>query len=192
LSNFPSVRLMFEIIATIIGLIIKATWLMLPAYLANPTAVVFGGGTPIDFKKNWLDGRRMFGDGKTFRGLIGGTLCGIIIGLIQMQLTSLTYLGTFTLISISTLSFGALIGDIIKSFFKRRLGYERGAKFPLVDQLDFVAGAWILTYVFDPTWFSDNFLSAPWIMVTVVVFTPLLHRLTNIIGYYIKLKKEPW
>jgi CDP-2,3-bis-(O-geranylgeranyl)-sn-glycerol synthase len=183
---------MFEIIATIIGLIIKATWLMLPAYLANPTAVVFGGGTPIDFKKNWLDGRRMFGDGKTFRGLIGGTSCGIIIGLIQMQLTSLNYLGTFTLISISTLSFGALLGDIIKSFFKRRLGYERGAKFPLVDQLDFVAGAWILTYVFDPIWFSDNFLSAPWIMVTVVVFTPLLHRLTNIIGYYIKLKKEPW
>lgn len=183
---------MFEIIATIIGLIIQASWLMLPAYISNPTAVVFGGGTPIDLKKNWLDGRRIFGDGKTFRGLIGGTACGIIIGLVQMQVTSLHYLGTFTLISIFMLSFGALLGDITKSFFKRRLGYERGAKFPLVDQLDFVVGAWILTYVFDPIWFSDNFLSAPWIMVTVVILTPLLHRLTNIIGYHIKLKKEPW
>jgi len=183
---------MFEIILTIIGLIIKATWLMLPAYMANPTAVVFGGGTPIDVGKNWSDGRRIFGDGKTYRGLIGGTACGIVIGLIQMQVTSLQYLGIFTFISIFTLSFGALLGDIVKSFFKRRLGYERGAKFPLVDQLDFVAGAWIMTYAFDPAWFSANFITSPLIMLTVVLFTPLLHRLTNIIGYYAKLKKEPW
>ena len=114
----------------IAGLILKASWLMLPAYLANPTAVVFGGGTPIDFGKNWRDGRRIFGDGKTFRGLIGGTACGVSIGLIQMQVTSLQYLGTFTLISIFMLSFGALIGDMTKSFFKRRLGYERGAEIP--------------------------------------------------------------
>ncbi|KAB2948433.1 MAG: hypothetical protein MPEBLZ_01825 [Candidatus Methanoperedens nitroreducens] len=183
---------MFEIFVTIFGLILKASWLMLPAYMANPTAVVFGGGTPIDLGKNWKDGRRIFGDGKTFRGLIGGTICGVITGLIQMQVTPLHNLGTFTYISIFTLSFGALLGDMTKSFFKRRLGYERGAKFPIVDQLDFVAGAWILTYAFDPVWFSDNFLAEPWIMVTVVFFTPLLHRLTNIIGYYARLKKEPW
>lgn len=183
---------MFELFAALIGLVIKASWLMLPAYLANPTAVVFGGGTPVDLGKNWYDGRRIFGDGKTFRGLLGGTICGVITGLIQMQVTFLHYLGTFTLLSIFMLSFGALLGDMIKSFFKRRLGYERGAEFPLVDQLDFVAGAWVMTYLFDPKWFSDNFLANPWIMVTVVLFTPLLHRLTNIIGYYFKLKKEPW
>jgi CDP-2,3-bis-(O-geranylgeranyl)-sn-glycerol synthase len=183
---------MFEILATIFWLIIKASWLMLPAYVANPTAVVFGGGTPIDFGKKWKDGRRIFGDGKTFRGLLGGTACGIVLGLIQMQITSLQFLGTFTIISIITLSLGALLGDMTKSFFKRRLGFERGAKFPLVDQLDFVAGGWILTYAFDPVWFGDNFLADPWIMVTVILFTPLLHRLTNIIGYYAKLKKEPW
>ncbi|CAG0966803.1 CDP-2,3-bis-(O-geranylgeranyl)-sn-glycerol synthase [Methanosarcinales archaeon] len=183
---------MFEIFVTIFGLVLKASWLMLPAYMANPTAVVFGGGTPVDLGKNWKDGRRIFGDGKTFRGLIGGTICGVITGLIQMQVTPLHNLGTFTYISIFTLSFGALLGDMTKCFFKRRLGYERGAKFPIVDQLDFVAGAWILTYAFDPVWFSDNFLAEPWIMVTVVFFTPLLHRLTNIIGYYARLKKEPW
>src|SRR5659263_275642 len=183
---------MFEIFITIFWFIIKASWLMLPAYMSNPTAVVFGGGTPIDLGKKWKDGRRIFGDGKTFRGLLGGTVCGIVLGLIQMQVTSLRFLGTFTLISIITLSFGALLGDMTKSFFKRRLGYERGAKFLLVDQLDFVAGAWILTYAFDPAWFSNNFLAHPWIMVTVLLFTPLLHRLTNIIGYYAKLKKEPW
>jgi CDP-2,3-bis-(O-geranylgeranyl)-sn-glycerol synthase len=183
---------MFEILATIISLIIKASWLMLPAYIANPTAVMFGGGTPIDSGKNWKDGRRIFGDGKTFRGLLGGTACGVVSGLIQTQVTSLQFLGTFTFVSIITLSFGALLGDMTKSFFKRRLGYERGAKFPLVDQLDFVAGAWILTYAFEPAWFRENFLADPRIMVTVILFTPLLHRLTNIIGYYARLKKEPW
>ncbi|MDO9097260.1 MAG: CDP-2,3-bis-(O-geranylgeranyl)-sn-glycerol synthase [Candidatus Methanoperedens sp.] len=163
---------------------------MLPAYIANPTAVVFGGGAPIDFGKNWKDGRRILGDGKTFRGLIGGTACGIIVGLVQMNVPSQWSLGSFTLTTIITLSFGALLGDMVKSFFKRRSGFERGAQLPLIDQLDFVAGAWILTYIFDPVWFSDNFTF--WIIITVLLLTPLLHRLTNIIGYYLKLKKVPW
>ncbi|MFZ2411150.1 MAG: CDP-2,3-bis-(O-geranylgeranyl)-sn-glycerol synthase [Candidatus Methanoperedens sp.] len=174
----------------IIALISKAVWLMLPAYIANPTAVVFGGGTPVDFGKNWKDGRRILGDGKTYLGLIGGTACGIIVGIMQMNVPSQWSLGSFTLTTIITLSFGALLGDMVKSFFKRRSGFERGAKLPLVDQLDFVAGAWILTYLFDPLWFSDNFTF--WIIITVLILTPLLHRLTNIIGYYLKLKKVPW
>jgi len=163
---------------------------MVPAYVANPTAVVFGGGTPIDFGKNWKDGRRILGDGKTFRGLLGGTACGILAGLIQMWLLPLWSLGSFTMTVIITLSFGALLGDMIKSFFKRRLGFARGARLPLVDQLDFVAGAWILTYIFDPVWFTENF-TLP-IILMVIVLTPLFHRLTNIFGYYIKVKKEPW
>ncbi len=181
---------MFELIAVITGYILKATWLMLPAYIANPTAVVFGGGTPIDFRKNWKNGRRILGDGKTFRGLIGGTVCGIVIGLIQQQAPLQFSLGVFTLSAIIALSLGALLGDIVKSFFKRRLGLARGEKLPLADQLDFVAGAWILAYIVDPKWFTDNFSFG--IMITVIIFTPILHRLTNIIGYHIKLKKEPW
>ncbi len=181
---------MFETIAIIAGYILKATWLMLPAYIANPTAVVFGGGTPIDFGKNWKDGRRILGDGKTFRGLIGGTVCGIIIGFIQMQAPPQFSLPVFTLSAVVALSFGALLGDIVKSFFKRRLGLARGDQLPLVDQLDFVAGAWVLAYIVEPKWFTDNFTF--WIIITVIIFTPILHRLTNIIGYYFKLKKEPW
>ncbi len=174
-----------EILATVL----KAVWLMLPAYIANPTAVVFGGGKPIDFGKNWFDGKRILGDGKTFRGLFGGAACGIIVGLLQRQVAN-GMLTEPSIIAIFTLSFGALFGDMVKSFFKRRLGYERGAKLLLVDQLDFVAGAWVLTYIFDPMWFTDNFTF--WIIVTVIILTPLLHRMTNIIGYHIKVKKEPW
>ncbi len=182
---------MFEVIAVISGMIIKAIWLMLPAYIANPTAVVFGGGTPVDFGLKWMDGRRILGDGKTFRGLLGGTLSGVAAGLIQMHAAPLN-LGIFTYISIFTLSLGALLGDLTKSFFKRRLGYERGAKLVLIDQLDFVLGAWLLTWIFDPAWFFSNFLENLWIPVIVLLLTPLLHRLTNLLGYYLKLKKEPW
>ena len=53
-----------------------ALWAMLPAYVPNSAAAVFGGGTPIDFGKTCGDGRRIFGDGKTHRGFFGGVLCG--------------------------------------------------------------------------------------------------------------------
>lgn len=174
----------------IIEIIISAVWLMLPAYIANPTAVVFGGGRPIDLGKNWFDGKRVLGDGKTFRGLIGGTACGILAGFLQIYLSPLLGMINFTTSAVITLSFGALLGDIVKSFFKRRSGFKRGAKLPLVDQLDFVVGAWILTYLFDPQWFTGNF--TPLIIITVLILTPVIHRLTNIIGYKIRLKKEPW
>lgn len=169
----------------IFKIIVQAIWLMLPAYTANPMAVVFGGGTPIDLGKKWIDGKRILGDGKTFRGLIGGTICGVIMGVIQMMFSPV-----FTLSVVITLSLGALLGDIAKSFIKRRLGYVRGARMPIVDQLDFVAGAWLLTYVLQPEWFIKNFNSI--IIVTVVFITPVLHRLTNILGYHLKVKKEPW
>ena len=170
--------------------VIQAAWLMLPAYIANPAAVVFGGRIPIDLGKNWLDGRRILGDGKTFRGLLGGTACGIIVGIIQMQFSPVWISDNFTPESVLTLSAGALLGDTVKSFFKRRLGFVRGAKLPVIDQLDFVAGAWILTYAVEPEWFIENFTF--WIIAAILTLTPVLHRLTNILGYYIKLKKEPW
>jgi CDP-2,3-bis-(O-geranylgeranyl)-sn-glycerol synthase len=184
---------MLDTIIYVFGTIILAMWLMLPAYVSNPMAVVFGGGTPMDLGMKWPNGQRILGDGKTIRGLIGGTACGIAAGLLQIYAAStfgIHFVPTMT--AVITLSFGALFGDIVKSFFKRRIGLVRGAELPLIDQLDFVAGAWILTYIFDPVWFTEYFISSPWIILTVLVLTPILHRLTNIFGYNIKLKKEPW
>src|SRR6266480_3733778 len=60
----------------------QALWFFLPAFVANPMAVVFGGGSPIDGGRSLSDGQRMFGDGKTWRGLIGGTFSGAILGLL--------------------------------------------------------------------------------------------------------------
>ncbi len=186
---------MIDIAMYVVGTIILAIWLMIPAYISNPMAVVFGGGTPVDMGMKWIDGKRILGDGKTIRGLVGGTACGIVAGLIQIYAASVfnnPMVPIPTLTAVITLSFGALFGDLIKSFFKRRVGFVRGAELPLIDQLDFVAGAWLLTYIFAHEWFTKYFISSPSIIVTVLVLTPILHRLTNIFGYNIKLKKEPW
>ena len=94
------------------------------------------------------------------------------------------------LIVVFSLASGALFGDMFKSFFKRRMGLKRGASLPLVDQLDFVVGAWVFTYLVAPEWFVSNFTRD--VMLTVIIVTPLLHLTTNIIGYLIGVKKEPW
>ncbi|MDD1705711.1 MAG: CDP-archaeol synthase, partial [Methanoregulaceae archaeon] len=45
---------------------------MMPAYVPNPVAAFLGGGRPIDGGNNFRDGRRIFGDGKTWRGFGAG------------------------------------------------------------------------------------------------------------------------
>ena len=62
-----------EILVSIGMAFLWAFWIMIPAYIPNPAAALVGGGTPIDFGKCAKDGNRLFGDGKTWRGLIGGT-----------------------------------------------------------------------------------------------------------------------
>ena len=185
-----------------IELIIKALWLMLPAYLPNSFAAVFGGGRPIDGGRTLNDGRRILGDGKTYRGLFSGIFFGVLAGSLQtwLNLRGFEVLGigmpafgpdyrsAFKVIF--ALACGSLFGDMFKSFFKRRMGMKRGASLPLVDQLDFVAGAWVFTYLIAPDWFVSNF--TPWIIVTVLLITPLIHLTTNVIGYFAGIKREPW
>ena len=97
--------------------LITAIWLMLPAYLPNNCAVLFGGGTPLDFGHTFQDGRRMLGDGKTFRGTIAGTVCGILAGLLLNLAAPALGLPTFgtgigQLPVLIGLSLGAMLGDM--------------------------------------------------------------------------------
>jgi len=175
---------------------------MLPAYIPNPLAAVFGGGKPIDGGRMMGDGRRILGDGKTYRGLLVGIFCGLLIGLLQIILLSngfsifgitLPAFGISIVSSVTVIlamSCGSLFGDMFMSFFKRRLGLKRGAPLPVIDQLDFVFGAWLFAYLLSPVWFTATFTL--WIIVTVLVITPMLHLVTNIIGYFIGVKNEPW
>ncbi len=182
--------------------LIQALWAMLPAYVANPAAVLVGGGTPIDFGKNWKDGRRILGNGKSWRGLFGGAFLGMCIGFIQIaivRLAGISFLEDFAVSGLEygfigvlfTLGFGAMLGDTAKSFWKRRKGFERGQKSPyLIDSYDFMIGAWLLTMCCFWTWFWSAFTL--WHLLAVALLTPALHRLVNIIGYKMGKKAEPW
>ena len=63
-----------------------AFWSLLPAHAANPLAVVFGGGTPMDFGRSLRDGKRILGDGKTWRGFVGGAASGFVLGLVCFRI----------------------------------------------------------------------------------------------------------
>jgi len=179
--------------------ILLVLWFILPAYVANAFAVIFSGGPPIDFGKFFIDGKRIFGDGKTVRGFVGGVLVGVVISGIQitvspyiLSLLSIYYALDFhTIFLIKTsllrgflLSFGAMFGDLIGSFIKRRFGLRRGAPAPLLDQLDFLLGAITFTGVI-------KFLELEYIIILLII-TPVIHLCSNVVGYVFRLKKEPW
>ena len=181
-------------------IVVIALWLMLPAFIPSPCAALFGGGKPIDGGKIMADGNRILGDGKTIRGFVAGSLCGIALGMalfwageIQVFGINLPSFGNSTysaFIVTSSLAVGSLIGDMSMSFVKRRIGKKRGAPLPGVDQLDFVAGAWVVTIITSSAWFFENFTFS--VILAVIIITPLLHITTNIIGYLLGVKKEPW
>lgn len=179
-----------SVLIYVLETIINAIWLMMPAYTFNMCAVLFGGGTPIDLGRKFMDGKRILGDGKTYRGSTGGIFGGIAMGVGQGTIAPNLGLSCFTIPALICLSFGAMAGDVAKSLLKRRVGLERGAPLPLVDQLDFVFGALIVTAIFCYEWFIKNF--TPWIIITIIVLTPILHKLFNIIGYKIGKKEVPW
>ncbi|WP_254279403.1 CDP-2,3-bis-(O-geranylgeranyl)-sn-glycerol synthase [Haloarcula marina] len=179
----------------VFGVLVTAIWVMLPAYVPNNAAVLAGGGRPIDGGRT-VGGRRVLGDGKTWRGTLAGTLAGtaVAVGLSAVAGVASGIVGRplpeFPLLAGVGLAFGAMLGDIGASFLKRRSGRERGAAFPGLDQLDFVVGALACAFVLAPAWFVQTF-TLP-VLVAILVVTPLLHVVTNVVAYVAGLKNEPW
>jgi CDP-2,3-bis-(O-geranylgeranyl)-sn-glycerol synthase len=165
---------------------------MLPAYVPNSAAAVLGGGRPIDRGRNWRDGRRLLGDGKTWRGLAGGILAGIAVGAIGIWVQALAgwQIPSHIPVTVCTFAAGALLGDLVKSFAKRRLGKAPGDPWPVADQYDLVAGALLLTALLAPSWLLSTI--TPPILLWILVATPVLHRVTNIAGHRLGVKRVPW
>ncbi len=169
--------------------VIQALWFIASAYAANSLPVLLHGRRPIDCEKTFR-GKRIFGDGKTWEGTIGGIIFGIFIGMIQVFYQHLIpsewnlNLITMTVPIIVLLSIGTMAGDIAGSFIKRRMNIERGGRaFPL-DQLGFLVAALLFVV---PVFIPD--------IVTVVillVLTPLIHLISNMFGYLIRIKNKPW
>lgn len=175
-------------------------WLLWPAMVSNSFAAIFGGGLPMDFGKSWK-GRRIFGDGKTWRGFIIGIFLSVLVGIAQMILSepfSANHYGFgsyeeaipyFVLISA-----GALLGDCMGAFVKRRLDIPRGGKAPGLDQYDFFIIAVLFAFIVKMDWFVRYFVDDYFWLGTafLIILIPVLHRLFNIIGYKLGRKHVPW
>jgi CDP-2,3-bis-(O-geranylgeranyl)-sn-glycerol synthase len=159
-------------------LLVKALLFIFPAYCANAIPVLVGGGLPMDFGKNFLDGKRVFGSNKTFRGFFFGLTIGVLVGIVELLIFD--YSPFFVILP----PLGALLGDMAGAFLKRRLGISPGDLLPVVDQIDFVIGALV---------FSIPLSILNWqLALVVILITPPIHLLTNFGAYKLGLKKHPW
>ncbi len=128
----------------------------------------------IDMGIKFIDSEPIFGKNKTTRGFLGGMLSGGLLGLILSQGLQGFIMAT-----------GALIGDLLGAFIKRRFKLEPGQPFPLIDQYDFVVGAMVtallLGYPLDPSGCS-----------VFLITIPVVHFGANYLAYKLGLKRVPW
>jgi CDP-2,3-bis-(O-geranylgeranyl)-sn-glycerol synthase len=165
----------------IYSLIIYPIIFIFPAYAANALPVIFSGWGPIDFGKKF-GGKRIFGDHKTIRGTLSGLIGGILAGYLEMVIFGLG----FMLAASVPITIGALFGDMLGSFIKRRMNLRSGHRAPIMDQYGFFIFALLfaLPFLSDfPTWYG---------LLFIAVLTGILHVVANIVAHRLKLKKVPW
>lgn len=163
---------------------------ILPAYIANAAPVISKGKTTIDNGIK-LNGKPLLGPGKTWKGLLYGLAAGVITVIIitlalpstapQFSLSEKILLGLL-------LSAGAMAGDLFGSFLKRRSGLERGAQFPLMDQLFFLFAALIFALPVYVNKIEINITD----LAALTLITYLVHLTANRIAFALKLKNVPW
>ncbi len=170
-----------------------AVYFLIIPFAANAFPPLSKGRIPIDRGKLFVDGRRILGDGKTVEGFVFGMAGGIMFTYIlskmydAINITALSFGFSVPRIELwqgAVVAFFSLLGDVAGSFIKRRVGLERGAKFPVLDQLDFVVGA-VVAYVL---FFKISLLTI--FFMCAIAF--VIHRAGNIVGFVIKVKRVPW
>lgn len=167
-----------------INLLVEILLYVIPLYVANSIPVVVHGRTPIDFNKK-LFGKAIFGRGKTILGALAGITAGTLIGAVTVLVFpySLFVVPNYIVLAFF-LALGAIVGDLVKSFFKRRFGINRGEKWVLADQLDFIVGGLFFSFIVR--------IPELWVVVVLFVATFFIHSGTNWGAYRLGLKKVPW
>ena len=177
-------------------IVFKLLYFMIPAYLAN-MAPPLGKGRlkfmeiPVDMGKKFR-GKPLLGKNKTWRGVFLAVVVGLAVFALQKYLYNFEAMQKISLFDYSTatlwigvlLGFGAIAGDAVESFFKRRIDVKPGKPWMPFDQTDFTIGALALTaIVYFPGWVNA---------VIIVAISAIGHILVNHIGYYLKLRDVKW
>lgn len=138
-------------------------------------------------------GKRILGSHKTIRGFVVGTIAAIIVAIIQVFLyTHLDFVqklvGEHYTITNPVLfgflsGFGALFGDAVKSFFKRQIAIKPGESWVPFDQIDYILGGMVFTWVYFPL----NI----WRYLLILIVWVLIHPTVNFLGFLFRLKRNP-
>lgn len=160
-----------------------------PAYATNAAPLFLSNilekRRPLDFYKK-IGNERILGDGKT----IEGTLFGIAIGY-SYFLIIFYFDKQFNILNLYKdqieglmLILGSIVGDVIGSFIKRRMGLKRGEMLPVFDQTGFLIFAILFrSLLYGPLSYD--------LVVYLFIVTFLVHILTNVGAFEMGIKKEP-
>lgn len=139
-------------------------------------ARLLGGqfAAPVDGGRRLADGRPVFGSGKTLRGVLASILCTAAVAwLLAMD----AVLG-------AALAAGAMAGDLLASFCKRRLGLPPHARAPGLDQIP---------EVLLPLLLLQPWLKLRWREVAIVVLVfVLLDVLLSRVLYWVGIRERPY
>jgi len=170
-------------------------WFIIPAYAANGIPPLARGSHPLDFGRKYR-GKRILGDGKTIEGTVTGFIGGILWGYVLILFQTYVQINPgipinqdiglveMTMPLIILIVIGALVGDMLGSFVKRRLDMQRGAPFPFIDQLGFV----IIAILFALPLYTPQIGA----VLFIIVSTLFVHIFGNYIAYKARLKSVPW
>lgn len=177
-----------------------AIWFFLPAGAGNAAPIVLKvipglsrWKAPLDGGRLWR-GKRLFGENKTWRGLIGGTIIGVLTIMLQAALVSeyswaqqisnnVDYTAWYVPILGGLLAAGALLGDAVESMFKRQRGVPAGHSWFPYDQIDYIVGALLLSL------FVVRLPFFYYVLMLIVWF--VMHLIFTFIGYRMGLKDKP-
>ncbi|MCB1984888.1 MAG: CDP-archaeol synthase [Burkholderiales bacterium] len=129
---------------------------------------------PVDFRVIFFDQKRLLGNAKTWRGLIGSFLVTC----------PMAWLMGYDLTTGFLIAAGAMSGDLISSFIKRRLNMRPSSMAPFLDQIpESLIPALLVMQAFH--------LTANTVTYLVIIFFILEYVLSRLL-YELGIRKKPY
>ena len=189
----------------------KLCYLMLPVILAGIFNMVFvklpvldSLKIPMDGGKILSDGKRLWGDHKTWKGFFGMiVLTALFMFMFDVLYRHVEWARTLSLIPYGEFpnpvfsfiwgaiwGFGYVFFELPNSYIKRRIDISPGKQgsgiigkvFTVIDQTDSVIGCVIFMMVFYVPAFKDA--------IAIIILATLFHYIINILLYLVGLKKQ--
>lgn len=192
--------------------IVKMYVTLLPAIIAGilvmiwcKTGIMKPAMKPMDMGKNFRDGKRIFGDNKTWKGFIGylifDTISTVIWGIVCHS-SGIDHLNYFYINHENTFLFNLMVGFLLglgyalfelpNSFLKRRLDITPGKTisgawrifFIFLDQADSIFGCALVVWLFYDLGIG--------LYLLYVLVGALTHIIMNVLLYLCRLRKNPF